>query len=150
MLKIIELKAFLDETKEAIPEITKVALLSNERRYAKLTKELSEDDIVLIAILPGAKSKFDNEDKKVYKNNLAFLVVTRFDPRKDEKNYLNSFIITQSVMDKVENRLRNIKSNIVEQCVFSDLDFGSLSIMPVENYHQSNGWDLSISVETIR
>ncbi|WP_074406625.1 hypothetical protein [Aquimarina megaterium] len=150
MLSVRSLQTFLDESKADIPEITEVKMLSSEHRFARIVKDLNKEDVYLIGLLPSAKNKSNNEDDSTKKNRLAFLVVTRFAERGGDDHYMNTFEITQPIISKLEERLRKIKGDVNSKCQFSDVDSSTISIMPVENYHQTNGWDLSVIVETKR
>ncbi|WP_109852818.1 hypothetical protein [Aquimarina sp. AU58] len=148
MLSVRSLQKFLDETKEEIPEITNVKMLSSEPRFARIVTEIKKEDIYLIGLLPSAKNKLNNEDNRTKKNSLAFLIITRFNEREGDDHYMSTFDITQPIILKLEERLRRIKGDVNSKCQFSDVDLSTISIMPVENYHQTNGWDLSVIVET--
>ncbi len=148
MLHIEDLKTFLDQVKNDIPEISRVELLSNDSRFAKITKNIDKGEILLISILPSAKRKRNDEDHGIFKNKLAFLVVTRFDDRASKEEYLRTFIDTQQVILQFSSYLSSIKSDFAKKCIFKDFDLATEFILPVENYHSTNGWDLSITADT--
>ncbi|WP_378186893.1 hypothetical protein ACE939_00910 [Aquimarina sp. W85] len=148
MLKILDLKAFLDETKQAIPEITHVKLLSSDDRFARIAGTLKSEDFLLIGLLPSAKPKSGNEDLTTYKNTTAFMIVKKFDSRAGNEHYLDTFITTQTLIMKFEKRIRFLKSDVDSKCTLIDFQLQTLSILPVENYHHTNGWDLSVIAES--
>ncbi len=150
MLKVNELQAFLTEAQQIIPDITSAILVASDDRYAKFSRNVKHTDkeVFLIALLPSAKVGTRSEDNVRFGNNLSFMIIRKMDTRASEAEYVDTFAIAQDGILKLFDMIHSKTQNFDTDCVFKRFDLDTTTIVPVDNFHQTNGYDLSIRLKT--
>lgn len=150
MLKIQELRGFLDLAQADNPQITGTLTTASEDRYARYSRTIKhvDDDVYLIALLPGARPVTDDEDNVRFMNNLSFMVIRKLDQRAGDVEYEEAFAISQTAAMQLVRFIIEKRQQFPAHCIFRYFDLSTLQILPVENFHETNGWDVSISLKT--
>lgn len=150
MLKISDLQAFLAEAQQTIPDITETILVASEERYAKFSRDVSHTDnqVFLIALVPSARVGTREEDNVRFGNNLSFMIIRKMDTTASEEEYVNTFAIAQAGILELFKMIHEKTQNFETDCVFKYFDLDTTTIVPVDNFHQTNGYDLSIRLRT--
>lgn len=150
MLRNADLREFLAVAKREIPQIAETRLLANDTRYANISRDIEDEPgcVMLFAIIPSARSLNASEDNLRFSTALSFLVVKKFITGEGEEDYNAVFDLTQHCALELVRVLQRYKQQDLQPCLLEDMDMRSLTIVPVENYHQTNGYDVSIRSKT--
>ena len=150
MLKIQELRDFLNLAQGDNPQITGTLTTASEDRYARYSRTIKHvgDDVYLIALLPGARPVSDDEDNVRFMNNLSFMIIRKLDTRAGDVEYEEAFAISQTAALQLVRLIIAQRSAFPAHCIYRHFDLSTLQILPVENFHQTNGWDVSIALKT--
>lgn len=150
MLQISQLQAFLAEAQQAIPEITQSILVASEDRYTKFSREVNHQhqEVFLIALVPSGKVSNRSEDNVRFGNNLSFMIIRKMDTTSTEEEYVNTFAIAQAGILKLFDLIHSKTQNFETDCILKYFDLDTCTLVPVDNFHQTNGYDLSIRLKT--
>ncbi|MBO2546120.1 hypothetical protein J0871_17015 [Salegentibacter sp. BDJ18] len=149
MILIPELRQYVTDTDEALPEVnfSKVVVVKEE-----LAKFLSgvrvTDNQIMIAVMPDARTTGNDVDALKLRNSLGFFFLEKTDysaTRQDE--WLDVFERTQATALKFFNKV--LDDSIDGPCGFvRDLVVSNISINPESNLLGCNGWSVELSFDT--
>lgn len=152
MLSVTRLKEFVVEVKATIPSINFVEMVADDSQLIKFLEERKPtDNNLFIAVLPQFNINGD-EDKAKWNNMLMFFVLAKYS-KKDIKNtdeYMDIFGTTQATALEFVNYLLSEKSgDNGELCgIANELIENSISVTPVWEKAQCNGWMIEIDLAT--
>lgn len=150
MLKVSELREFVNLAKADNDQITGDLITASEDRYTRYARKIrhEDDDVYLIALLPGARPIGNNEDNLRFANSLSFMIIRKLDTTAGDEMYEQAFSVTQDAALKFVDLIVKQIEAFPAHCVFKYFELSTLQILPVENFHQTNGWDISITLKT--
>jgi len=150
MLRIEQLKAFNALVQAEAPEITRIEIMASSNRFVNYVRSVrhEDQDVFLIALIPSARPKSNDEDNVRFANALRFMIIRKLGTTAGSQDYENAFIIAQEATLKLFDIIHRYTQNFEDNCIFKYFDLNSLLITPVENFHQTNGFDLSIKLNT--
>ena len=150
MLNITKFKDYLSECKQEIPYFGKSILVMDDDDFKDYTRNLSrgKDKTVLIGVLIDAGGSGDNEDAVKAVNRLSFFAVQKYDSRATDDENLLVFEVTQDAIKALFDKFLKDSKDFDKRCLATAFDFNRWNITPVKNFHQTNGWELSINLKT--
>lgn len=147
MLKANNLKTLCDEIQAQIPTIGKNLVLVSDDDVANHTRELnvSDDNLILIGVLPGFTLKGIDEDSMRYNNRVLFFIVKKQDIKAGEAAFLELFDDTGEVVKKfVEYAMAQYRR--FPKCLWQHLDLKTLTVEPIRDYHNLSGYMIDVNL----
>ena len=143
MIKISQLRNFMESLVADLPGLTGAALLAIEANMAKKIGAYSEGDTVLFYLAPSAEGKMKNYDAYSEKNMMVLFVMRKYSPLKTS---------VDSVLEEHQQVLEEVKEMILELgrygCSFMKPDLSSVSILPeTDLFANWVGWSLAFQAE---
>lgn len=149
MLNITEFNNYLSECKQEIPYFGKSILVMDDDDFKDYSREISaKDKTVLIGVLIDASGSGNDEDSVKSINRLSFFAVQKYDSRAKYDENLLVFEVTQDAIISLFNKFLKDSQDFDKRCLATSFDFNRWNITPVKNFHQTNGWELSINLKT--
>lgn len=149
MITVNRLRELATEVKILIPEIKKTYIVVDDSQFIKILNNYEPDEnMLLVIVLPDYNIKAKNEDTYKWNNGMGFFLLEKYvhkDLDDDEK--LDIHQRTAQVMKKfVEGYLLRgfDDSNVCN--IFSDIDANSISISPVWEKAQTNGYEITFDL----
>jgi UTP:GlnB (protein PII) uridylyltransferase len=151
MLNVAKLKEFLIETKLAITAINTTRIVVDDSQLIKFLKELKDaDNFILIAVMPS----FDitgTENQTKWNNRLMFMILAK-NAKRDltHDEYVDLMGASQQAARDFVNYMleRKIGEDNSFCGLMNELDEGSISINPVWEKAQCDGWMIEIDLLT--
>ena len=150
MLNITKFKDYLSECKQEIPYFGKSILVMDDDDFKDYTRNISskKDKVVLIGVLIDAGGSGYNEDAVKALNRLSFFAVQKYDSKASADENLLVYEVTQHAIKSLFDKFLKDSKVFDRRCLATDFDFNRWNITPVKNFHQTNGWELSINLKT--
>lgn len=148
MIKIKEYKAYGDTLKTRNSLITKVVLVYTEADLSKKIREITQNDVVLMMVVPSADSQAIDFDNITEKNTHVFYVLMKPD-RTDitDTTLLDLMEDTQDIIEWVKNTMladKTICGNIMRF-----LEPNNIHTDPEHDLSGCYGWSISYNLKTI-
>jgi hypothetical protein len=147
MLRVNQLRTLLQECQDQIPGINRNELVLDDSELTNFLKDFKPtENCMLIAVMPQFNVK-GQEDSIQFVNQLQFMILKKSADKnfKNQGDYLDVFQETQGLMllliekvlgEKIEDLCGDF-SNVIEE---------SISVYPVWQKAQCNGWTLEIDL----
>jgi hypothetical protein len=150
MITINDLRSFIIEVKDAIPDINYTQLLMNDQEFAEVVTQRTEDDHTMLYAVVPSYSINGKEDSVVTINRMMFLFLNKvIDRDKEADNYYLMMHQIQDIARQFLQLLLDEKSNQNTFCgVFSELIEDSTESYPIFNKNQCHGWALEFDLKT--
>jgi len=150
MLNITEFNNYLSECELEISYFGKSILVMDDDEFKDYTRKISskEHKVVLIGVLIDAGGSGNNEDAVKAINRLSFFAVQKYDSKASADENLLVFEVTQDAVKSLFDKFLKDSKDFDKRCLATDFDFNRWNITPVKNFHQTNGWELSINLKT--
>ena len=150
MLNITEFNNYLSECKQEIPYFGKSILVMDDDDFKNYTRNISskKDKVVLIGVLIDAGGSGNDEDAVKALNRLSFFAVQKYDSNASADENLLVYEVTQDAIKALFDKFLKDSQDFDKHCLATDFDFNRWNITPVKNFHQTNGWELSINLKT--
>ena len=142
MLNASKLKSFVEAAQAAIPAIKQSFRVVSDDDVAKFTRDVktSDDEVVIIGILPSFGLNYKNEDNYNHSNNLMIFLVKKFDINEGNDAFLDCYDETGAVVLGFENWLFKESQKFPCPDLFKEIKFQSFNADPVRDYHGFFGW----------
>lgn len=150
MLPINDLINFAETHKDARANLEEKIVVASDDEVASLIQDLSNSGnlCTLITVVPSHDPTLPDEDTRQAMDRLLFFVVKKHDTTSGNTSKLNNFAICQDEIKALLNKILDYKDNPIGNCLFADVDYSSISITPVSNYFNQNGYLLQLSTRT--
>lgn len=158
MLPINRIKEYQAEVKAALkdeqgnPLFNYSTMIIDKKNLSSILKERDEEEnSYLIAVLPEFRLK-GSEDNTKWVNILSFFILNKTDySENDHDAYIDIFAKTQvKALAFVEKLLDDKANHTGAMCGFlNKLDENSISVNPVWNLDDCNGWVIEINLDTL-
>ncbi|WP_422105591.1 hypothetical protein [Winogradskyella sp.] len=150
MLALNDLVAFAEAHVISRVNLEKQITVAEDDEVSKLIMDLSNANnlCTLIVVVPSHDANLPDEDTRQMSNNLMFFVVKKYDSKAGNQKKLDNFNTCQLEVNALLNKILDLKGNGENNCLFSDVDLGSMPITPVSNYFNQNGYLLQLSTRT--
>jgi hypothetical protein len=147
MLRVNQLRTLLQECQDEIPGINRNELVLDDSELTNFLKDFKvTDNCMLIGVMPQFNVK-GQEDAIQFVNQLQFMVLKKSADKnyKNQGEYLDVFQETQGLMILLVQKLFGEKME--DLCGdFSNVMEESISVYPVWQKAQCNGWALEIDL----
>jgi hypothetical protein len=150
MITVNRLRELAIEVKTLIPEIKNSVIVVDDSQFLKLLKDFdSDDNMLFVIVLPDYGIRAKNQDAYKWQNSMGFFILEK-NVHKDfesHDDYLDVSERTGKVMKKfVEGYILGgfQDSNVCN--IFGDVDASSISISPVWEKAQTNGYEITFDM----
>lgn len=147
MLSINDLELLSQEFVNENDAMLEFKMLVDFDDYSKFSRDLKHEpnQASLFTVLPSNTVNFKDEDNLSFNNYLHFFIIRKGDSKRGYHTSLNDYKITQSLIKSFFKYLYNYeKSEFCRQ----KLEFSKLTIDPVKDKFNTNGFSLSIPLIT--
>ena len=150
MISIAKLNSYLQECQAAIAQIGINKLLADDSEFAEVVKEINTQatNVTLIGVIPSAYGSAKDEDSLMFTNKMLFFCVKKTDSKAGSQDYLDVFTVTQQAVEALILKLNTDQTTGNGLCNIGQFDFNTITIDPVRAYSGTNGWVLSIDLDT--
>jgi len=148
MIPLTEYKAYFEGMMRTDIRIKRVLLVINESHLAKVIKDIDDDELFMIAVIPSADVNAMNADNRGDMNAGLIYIVNKVDRKSyDDSEMLQVLGRTQSVMNNVKQKMvDDCQSNTVTE--MTQLDLPSMHMDPEYDFLGCDGWSLSFNFKT--
>lgn len=145
MILLSDLISYLDSIKNRIPSIHQVLLATNEAELADLIKEIENEGIILISIIPSAKNVGADCDNINEESILLFYLVQKLEMRNyTHAEFLNKLGDMQLLMRNFKQILVSDKAHDICPNVVRYIETQGWNQDPEYNLLGCYGWSLSL------
>lgn len=150
MLRPSKLKTYLTTCETEIAEIGFTEILTDDSELSGIIKGLVTEDtnVTLLGILPSINGYAPDEDNLSFNNKMIFFCIKKTDRKAGDAAYIQIFEDCQAAMNNLITKFLNDQTTGAGRCDIGEFYFNSLNIDPVRNLSGSNGWVMSIDLET--
>lgn len=150
MLNVTELNNYIQECVTEISNFGKGIMLIDDDEFKLFSSEISKHDdyVVLIGVPLKINGSGDTEDNVKANNQLLFYCVEKNDRRKGYDEYVEGFQTCGDALQALFNKFKSDKSDFNKLCQANNFQLNKFTIEPIRNYHQTNGWVLTIPLIT--
>lgn len=143
---------FKTDVKNAVSEITRVIIVSNESQLADKIKNVKASDIILVVIVPSADVNAMNVDD-LFTMNTCLLYVLKFYTNRDkvDSDFENALEETQDIAAAIAQKMiDDVNTSEHGDCphIMHYFEPNGMHIDPEYNYLGCNGWSLSFNLKT--
>ena len=148
MIKIRDLKNYIESCNSRIDSITKALMVSTENQLVKRIDDFEETDIVLVAIVPSADSKGKDVDNIVESETLIMFILGKIDSgSEDDDDFIDNMESFQNAVTDLKNLMIADKQDTESGChLMKGLDINSIHTDPEYNYLGCNGYSLACNI----
>ena len=142
MLNASKLKNFLVAAQGAIPAIKQTIRVVSDDDVANFTRDIltSDEEVVLIGILPSFGLNFKNEDNYNHSNKLMLFIVKKFDINEGNDAFLDIYDETSAIVLEFQKWLFEESREFPCPPLFKDIRFQTFDADPVRDYHGFFGY----------
>lgn len=145
MVDLKKLREVLVECKQTIPEINSVKWVSSDDRLTdKLENHKKTDNTLLMCVTPAFGGFKQDSDNGGYRSYLQFFILNKIDYKTTEPEDVQ--VELQPIVQAFIGSLAN--SNTDGCPTFRNLDWASISILPITNKASCCGWEVQITDKT--
>lgn len=149
MILVSELRTYVAEKKAQLAGVNKAFVVVEKGELVKFLSDLTRDDNqILVAVMPDARSKAKDEDNISMNNALAFLFLEKTEYSViNQDEWLDIFERTQvTALEFVKMIVDEISTG---GCDFNRyLDPNNMSIEPESGLDSCNGWSVEFYFDT--
>lgn len=150
MLTIDQLEKFAANCVTELENLQDYTLVASDDEISKEIKQMvhPKDNCTLVAVLPDHDVSIPNEDNRKMRNNLILMVIKKTDNKAGKDTRIHNFKIAQSIILKITKKIVQLHHNSGLDCIFKEIDLNSITINPIQNYHQTNGYSIEFTTKT--
>ena len=136
MLNASKLKDFLDAAQAAIPAVKQTIRVVSDKDVSDFTGDIltSDEEVVLIGILPSFGLNFKDKDNYNHNNKLMIFIVKKFDITEGNDAFLDIYDETSAIVLEFQKWLFQESSKFPCPPLFKDIRFQTLDADPVRDY----------------
>lgn len=140
-----------------IPAMKRVILVTEESELSNVIKNISDEEIFTVVVVPSAKSRPGDTDNFGMMNTGIVFVLQKLErgsisPTNDTSDANDDLIdyleVSQNVMKSVVDTLKADKDDQDHCTLMKKLDLNRITVEPEYNYFGSYGYSLSFYFET--
>jgi benzoyl-CoA reductase/2-hydroxyglutaryl-CoA dehydratase subunit BcrC/BadD/HgdB len=149
MITVNRLRELAIEVKQLIPEIKKTLIVVDDTQFLKILKDYEiNTDILFVIVLPDYNIKSKNQDVYKWNNNMGFFILEKYVHKDlDDEEKLDIHERTAQVMKKfVQGYLLGGFQDSNVCGIFDDIVADSISISPVWEKAQTNGYEITFDM----
>lgn len=148
MIKIRDLKNYLESCNTRIDSITRALMVSTENQLVKKIDDFEETDIVLVMIVPSSDSKGKDVDNIIESETILMFILGKIDSgSEDEEDFIDNMEIFQNAVTDLKTLMIADKQDTESGCpLMKGLDLNSIHTDPEYNYLGCNGYSLSCNI----
>lgn len=149
MITVNRLRELAIEVKQLIPEIKKTLIVVDDTQFLKILKDYEiYTDILFVIVLPDYNIKAKNQDVYKWNNNMGFFILEKYVHKDlDDEEKLDIHERTAQVMKKfVQGYLLGGFQDSNVCGIFDDIVADSISISPVWEKAQTNGYEITFDM----
>jgi hypothetical protein len=149
MILVSELRKYVKEKELLLPAVNSSFVVVEKGELTSYLSSLGKDkNQIMVAVMPGARTKAGNEDNIMLNNGLGFLFLekTDYSASKQDK-WLDIFERTQ--LTAIEFMRMIVDDIFTGNCDFSQyLDPNNMNIEPESGLSGCNGWSVEFFFDT--
>jgi len=148
MILINDIYQFIEIAKQQISEINRIELFADDSQLVKITRDYTTtDNILLAAIIPSHDTIGIDIDNVQYADHLAFILLAKRKDKTTTKDVVDNIAFVQTVVKQFVLFLLESASN--DNChIFTNLDVNSISIDPIWDMAQMDGYSIELKTKT--
>ena len=152
MVPVRDYKSLWEFIKTDDPRIDHLFMVDDETELSNKIEEVSDGDIILVAVYPASDSQALDEDNLFDVDTCVIYVLQKIEQRNiNDDDLMDERALTQQILTHVRETMTTLMFNHVNNTnhrIMKQVIRGKQHIDRERNYLGCNGWSLSFSLKT--
>lgn len=148
MLKVNDFRAYIEDIKNNVTEITVAKTVMDDTQLAKVLEAQTSDTYIILGIIP--KHKFKGNDYNLESNDITSILILKKVVRsnQDHEIFLDVINEAQTVAQKVVDKLKADYEDDSSCHFIRKLLLNSFDINPIWGLNSCDGYEIDFSLST--